>query len=744
MSLILWEKFSMPKFNNSSGKEFDNPFKGLAAFSSQDVGRIFGRDCDNALFTNRIFSERVTLLFSASGIGKTSFLLAKFIPEFDSDYFVFYFKEWAGQNIKQNLINSISSEYFDKKQTEDFSANKKQRKNKNLIELYKYLNPYKNILILDQFEELFRLHAYKNYLNDFIFSLCQLINAKTDVDVRVVISMREDFLAELNIFNNKITDLYVNYYQLRKPTNEQAKEIIKETVYKATENRKFPINKDKLKKLINDLSIVNETKTGCVSLPYLQLICHQLWKKEIIEGKATTFLDTYNTSINKTSQKNDTKYIRKAYCDEKIKQYFSWWRQNEKRTAVKIFDHLVSPERAARSIEVGHLARLLKIDKNKIKKIIEKLEGVYIVKKVIKHESGPHWVELYPQMFDKIIYDWKEKVRKQFKNFIYLSISFLFIVILSISAYLIWKTDQKSKKSLEIISSKFIDMVTSDEVSAFKKVKIIDDLINNKKVLIDIFAQSLGYLKNLEKKKIEDMSIINQNKIPKGMVFVPEGKFLYGGLKEETEDQLGDDLPQEINLSGFYIDRYPVSNEDYQKFLKATGGGRHGYYCHPEENRQLKKDHKPRYWGQRQYRQYSSEPTDPVIFVDWYDAYAYAKWAGKRLPTEQEWEKAARGLYGRKYPWGYLLNYDEIKSISFPTNQKLIDFLSPFGCYNVVGKTWQWTNSQEKGEMRYILRGAPYKGEQLKNARVTIRNKFYPGYSNYDIGFRCVKDVNKE
>ena len=110
------------------------------------------------------------------------------------------------------------------------------------------------------------------------------------------------------------------------------------------------------------------------------------------------------------------------------------------------------------------------------------------------------------------------------------------------------------------------------------------------------------------------------------MVFIPEGYFQMG-----TSSGNDDEKPMHfVYTSGYYIDKYEVSNNDYQAFMDATG--------HPA----------PSFWDDPRF----NDLEQPVVGVSWHDAMSYAKWKGRRLPTEAEWEKAARGNDGRLWPWG--------------------------------------------------------------------------------------------
>jgi iron(II)-dependent oxidoreductase len=132
--------------------------------------------------------------------------------------------------------------------------------------------------------------------------------------------------------------------------------------------------------------------------------------------------------------------------------------------------------------------------------------------------------------------------------------------------------------------------------------------------------------------------------------------------------------------------------------------------------------------------------------VTWFGADAYAKWADKRLPAEQEWEKAARGTDGRIYPWGN--KFDINKSNTYESGIKgttLVDKysegVSPFGCYDMAGNVWEWTDSwydEKKGGK--VRRGGSW-GNTQNNARSAYRTWSYPGSRLLPTGFRCVRTI---
>ncbi len=243
----------------------------------------------------------------------------------------------------------------------------------------------------------------------------------------------------------------------------------------------------------------------------------------------------------------------------------------------------------------------------------------------------------------------------------------------------------------------------------------------------------------------------------KEMVLVPAGEFLLGTDKEDPENthlKIGtvkplfvDQHPQQsVFLDAFYIDRYEVTNQEYQRFLDET----------------LYHD-TPTHWEDGHFP--AGTEKRPVTNISWGEAMAYALWARKTLPMEEQWEKAARGVDGRLFPWGNEfhkgdsnMGLDGVKDAanvgSFPKD------VSPFGAFDMGGNVMEWTRSW------YL----PYKGSDYRNKKMGGRLKVLRGngfqkgghyfleayryvfhrteadpdefYEN--VGFRCVMPVGTE
>ena len=214
-------------------------------------------------------------------------------------------------------------------------------------------------------------------------------------------------------------------------------------------------------------------------------------------------------------------------------------------------------------------------------------------------------------------------------------------------------------------------------------------------------------------------------------VYIPGGPFILGsdtGLEDETPRQ-------ESVLSGYNIDIYAVTNAEYKEFVDAVG--------HTP----------PRNWNEGTYADGMDD--HPAIWVTWHDAEAYCHWAGKRLPTELEWEKAARGEDGRTYPWGDA--FDQTKCNSQESGEKgtvpvgsYADGVSLFGAYDMAGNVWEWTvdwyqgyrgtlyELSRYGETFKVLRGGSWFDAQ-DAVRATVRKSFDPNQGFSTIGFRCAE-----
>jgi formylglycine-generating enzyme required for sulfatase activity len=229
-----------------------------------------------------------------------------------------------------------------------------------------------------------------------------------------------------------------------------------------------------------------------------------------------------------------------------------------------------------------------------------------------------------------------------------------------------------------------------------------------------------------------------QPEMPPGMTYIPGGEFTMGRDVEDRGDEY-ESPSHPVKVRPFLIDTYEVTRQEYQKCVE------------------VKQCPIPEGWVNGIYPAGTSRW--PVTGVNWYAATAYAKWSGKRLPTEEEWEYAARGAEGRLYPWGNvwqqgLANANGVRDE--PANVGEYKGASPFNIFDLVGNAWEWTASDFKAYAgsvakqglaasdEKVIRGG-YWGSRAARATTTFRTGWRArGEEDYsNTGFRCAMDAPK-
>lgn len=239
----------------------------------------------------------------------------------------------------------------------------------------------------------------------------------------------------------------------------------------------------------------------------------------------------------------------------------------------------------------------------------------------------------------------------------------------------------------------------------------------------------------------EPLSMITDDKGVE-MVLAEAGDFAMGSDRGETDEQ----PVHTVYLDSFYIDKFEVTNQLYKACVDdgKCDPPRQTYFFAESPNKT--------YYDNSQYDNY------PVIYVDWNMAKAYCEWRGARLPTEAEWEKAARGTQGTTYPWGKDLDCQKANYQNCVNRTSEVgsypDGVSPYGAYDMTGNVWEWVadwysdnyysntarnnpRGPNSGQSR-VLRGGSW---PRFDVTAYHRNKFAPDYNTFDIGFRCARDI---
>ena len=251
----------------------------------------------------------------------------------------------------------------------------------------------------------------------------------------------------------------------------------------------------------------------------------------------------------------------------------------------------------------------------------------------------------------------------------------------------------------------------------------------------------------------------DEETVPEGMVLIFGGEFEMGSNNTPSEQPV-----HTVHLDAFYMDQYEVTNAQYKAFVIANPEWQKAYIdTRFYESTYLEN------WDGNNYPE--GKKDHPVTWVSWHAAMAYAAWAGKRLPTEAEWEYAARGgLANQRYPWGtsidvsranYNGNVGDTTAVgTYPANN--------YGLYDMAGNVWEWCldeyqndfyrNSSRRNPMAgatpaqdmiggfknvhtpRVLRGGSLFTEH-QSVEVSTRAESPPQYADFDLGFRCVKDT---
>lgn len=217
-------------------------------------------------------------------------------------------------------------------------------------------------------------------------------------------------------------------------------------------------------------------------------------------------------------------------------------------------------------------------------------------------------------------------------------------------------------------------------------------------------------------------SLLKEGNMPLGMVLVPAGEFSFGNANKSPDEK----PLRKVHLDAFYIDKHEVTNAQFKAVFPAHTFG----------------EHRDRH---------------PVTGVTWKQAADYATAVGKRLPTEMEWEKAARGPTGKEFPWGAVFDQSLANtSTGINSDTKIVGKIkkgvSEYGCYDMAGNVYEWVNDWynpypgneevriDYGTVFKVLRGGSFKSDPFE-ARGARRHYDKPDAAREDYGFRCAKDI---
>jgi len=245
-------------------------------------------------------------------------------------------------------------------------------------------------------------------------------------------------------------------------------------------------------------------------------------------------------------------------------------------------------------------------------------------------------------------------------------------------------------------------------------------------------------------------------------VYVPEGKFISGNTGHHlyagsgTGVELGKSNAAWVHCDGMFVAKHEVTVAEYERFLNEVNATSDESYRHATQPRG--KDHTPEYWDAPGHlpREWGIDPDSaggyPVVGVDWYDACSYCRWAGSRLLTAEEWEKACRGINGKYWPWGNSLLKEPMANIDYDDCPDQYEYIAPvkafpgdcstFGVFDLAGNVTEWCFSANPEESdKQPVRGFNWNDDFFASSAPGIwvgnRNREFRAQW---LGFRCGKD----
>ncbi len=304
---------------------------------------------------------------------------------------------------------------------------------------------------------------------------------------------------------------------------------------------------------------------------------------------------------------------------------------------------------------------------------------------------------------------------------------------------IIWKGNPSNQTERKEIGPGNDTVICVKDIFGYYEGKIVVQLIENKRLK----DENILYLKGGTPWLVSRIERTERTvDIPPGMELVPGTRFSYNVTTNEDFIPYPEVSNKIIEVESFMIDKYPVTNARYYEFLANTG------YRPADTSNYL------RHWRSGMYRQ--GQDNYPVVYVSLEDMKAYASWAGKRLPTEAEWQLAAQGTDKRKWPWGNDFHGTYCNNaFDRPTPvDAFVKGQSPYGIADLVGNVWQMTGDMYFNGSNYfsVIRGGSYykpesswwyvDGGPQPLDRTQILLMVSPGFDrNATLGFRCVKDV---
>lgn len=420
--------------------ESTDPYKGLQPYEEDDRDKFFGRDGDRTILVDQILANKLTLLFAASGAGKSSLLQAGVLPCIkdpkQENLDAVYYRDWVSPpmaGLKAEILKTLQKRgRLNSSMVPDDIARSEL---KDFFSFCALFTRQPLVIVLDQFEEFFQYRQFR-YASEFVPFVEQLSAAIVDQKTPCVfvMSMREDFALELDVFKRFLPKLLQNYYRLGNLGRENARKAIVEPVQRIG----FSYETELLEALLRDLcthkhregpdALVNEESAHTMEPAYLQIICSNLWLAERKNPDKKVRLKTY-------VDRGGAKGILKKHFESVI----SPLSMHEQRLASRAFDYLITRRGTKMAYTAEDLSEQLRVKATALSKVLDRLEKSRVLRRRARHQADKEelWYEIYHDLFSLPIGEWNNafKSRQQIRRAFIIAACMLISGVLLFAGY---------------------------------------------------------------------------------------------------------------------------------------------------------------------------------------------------------------------------------------------------------------------------------------------------------------------
>ncbi len=677
------------------------PYKFLDFYTARDADLFFGRDQWADGLTGRILAQPLTVLFGRSGVGKTSLLLAGVLPRLAvRNCWPIYARPG------DDPLAAVRTAAEEQLNVDDRAALCQ------ITGLGAFLTAAGErlqrtpVVILDQAEECFTVVS-EPVRERWVAALAQALYTSAST-IRWVLSLREDFAAELDTWSARIPTLFNHTERLLPLDREAARAAIAGPATRVGVRVEDPL----VAQVLDDLTIDG------VSPPQLQIVCERLYQARDQDGCMT--LAGYEAL-------GGTRQILSDYVDVALAQF----PRARRDLAVALLKAMVSGRETKLPLRPDEVLNPVAGDPAEKQAVLTKLVDTRLVRSL--ELSGERRYELAHEVLVEKVRSWIDEIEQQahivrdllrqeeaawtqFQTlpepekllhihaqrdnpYLALDSDDLLLVLRAAlhtgldPAYWIRRANEGGIAIWPILAAALKSTAEQQRIHALwaltgwptaRSLAALQQGMSASAPRVRVAAhQALYQIGSAEALAILDSS--------DDLRLVPAGAFTMGS------EQNADEKPvHQVTLDAFFIEKYPVTHAQFAHFIDA-GGYQQAQHWTRQGWRWVQQTRRtePAYWKNERWNQ----PDYPVVGITWYEAWAYAHWAGRRLLTEAEWEKAARGPAGWIYPWGEQFDRDTCN-----TSETKIQRTTPVGHYSpqgdsfygvtdMAGNVWEWTSS---------------------------------------------------